>query len=43
MSAIQATLSIYEREVGPRPEKVSCTRKMLFLTCRGSELYSLFW
>ena len=27
MSGHQATLSLYEREVGPMPEKVSCARK----------------
>ena len=31
MSGLQAALSLYEREVGPMPEKVSCARKCDYL------------
>ena len=31
MSAIQATLSLYKKEVGPMHEKVSCARKNVIL------------
>ena len=41
MSVYEATLSLYEREVGPMPEKVSHAKKTLFLTGRKNELYSL--
>ena len=42
MSGLQATLHLYEREVGPMPDKVKSCQKTSFLTGRGSELYSLF-
>ena len=34
MSGLQAVLSLYEREVGPMPEKVGHVKKMWFLIGR---------
>ena len=43
MNGLQVALSLYEREVGPMPEKVSHVKKMWFLQVEKDELYSLTW
>ena len=41
MSGLQAALSLYDREVGPMPEKVSHAKNVVFLQVEKDELYSL--
>ena len=41
MSGLQAVLSLYEREVGPMPEKVGHAKNMVLLQVEKNELCSL--
>ena len=43
LSAYEAVLSLYEREVGPRPENMSYAKKHGSLQVENDELYSLTW